>query len=876
MKSSKAKSRRLRVEGLEDRRVLAAYTVNDPLDYDPGQIDWLDNDYSLREAVLLSNMTPNTQIDFDPTVFGTGLNLTDTIELQHGELLITESTTIDASSVGGVVVDAGHGLDELPATGDGVRVFNIDDSSTVKKDVVFIGLTVTGGDLGGSGSFVEGGGIYSNENLTLQGSHVINNAAVADRTNIINSTLEVITHASGGGVWSNGRLVIEMESSVANNKAYVDLSGSDIGSYRTTARGGGLFALGEITEVRDSTVAQNQAFVAMGSFQANTSDSGGVLVAGGGIYVGGFDTERPAPLVGSFASQLLVERSTISDNVARWSIIGGYESFDGSYFVKGAGIAAEYVFGLTLNDSLVSGNRAAAEGVGTSGVNTVEVNGGGAFVEMQAGELLVQSSTITANSVVNNLVPLSAPGLLFGKAYGGGLSIDANATGVTGMRVDHTTIYENTIINESNAVLHDTAGGGLYASHSEDFGIGHTVLAGNKATELAIESADDLYARANQLQTSVDYSVVQAALYVGNSAPNVVYTADPQLGPLQDNGGPTRTHRPSLTSPVIDAGGSLVAGVDAPLYDQRGVGYDRIVDGDGNLPAVIDIGAVEVQGAQDTDGPRVANVIITSQSAVSQHTLDFDERIDGERANPSDPLLGARTGIQLDTMPVALADTIKIQFDEPIDPATLTGALTLIGMQTGNAPTESGVVSYDSMTNTATWTFTGWTLADQYALRLKDTVTDTAGNQLDGEWTNPANRMVTSFGVSQFPSGDSTSGGEFQFVATLMHGDADLDGAIGDYDLTVLLDNWGDTVDRFELGDWDGNGSVGDGDLTDLLTGWGNDLWSENGVDHDLFLLADLDGDLDVDLDDFPGSGATQEEIDAFLAQYGLDIEVVA
>jgi hypothetical protein len=60
---------------------------------------------------------------------------------------------------------------------------------------------------------------------------------------------------------------------------------------------------------------------------------------------------------------------------------------------------------------------------------------------------------------------------------------------------------------------------------------------------------------------------------------------DPNLGPLQDNGGPTQTMALLPGSPAIDAGDNT----DAPEWDQRGEGYPRIVNG------TIDIGAFEVQ-----------------------------------------------------------------------------------------------------------------------------------------------------------------------------------------------------------------------------------------------------------------------------------------
>jgi hypothetical protein len=63
---------------------------------------------------------------------------------------------------------------------------------------------------------------------------------------------------------------------------------------------------------------------------------------------------------------------------------------------------------------------------------------------------------------------------------------------------------------------------------------------------------------------------------------------DAKLGPLQDNGGPTSTLALLDGSPAINAGDPAI--LPAPdQYDQRGVGFSRVVGGR------VDIGAVEVQ-----------------------------------------------------------------------------------------------------------------------------------------------------------------------------------------------------------------------------------------------------------------------------------------
>ena len=64
---------------------------------------------------------------------------------------------------------------------------------------------------------------------------------------------------------------------------------------------------------------------------------------------------------------------------------------------------------------------------------------------------------------------------------------------------------------------------------------------------------------------------------------------DPLLGPLQDNGGPTFTHALLPGSPAIDAGDPNFT--PPPDYDQRGPGFDRVVNGR------IDVGSVEIQSA---------------------------------------------------------------------------------------------------------------------------------------------------------------------------------------------------------------------------------------------------------------------------------------
>jgi hypothetical protein len=65
----------------------------------------------------------------------------------------------------------------------------------------------------------------------------------------------------------------------------------------------------------------------------------------------------------------------------------------------------------------------------------------------------------------------------------------------------------------------------------------------------------------------------------GISGPGDLTATDPQLGPLQDNGGPTLTRAPSVSSPAIDAMFTCA------LVDQRGITRPQ--------GAACDVGAVE-------------------------------------------------------------------------------------------------------------------------------------------------------------------------------------------------------------------------------------------------------------------------------------------
>jgi hypothetical protein len=167
------------------------------------------------------------------------------------------------------------------------------------------------------------------------------------------------------------------------------------------------------------------------------------------------------------------------------------------------------------------------------------------------------------------------------------------------MDIDHSTILQNQSLG---------AGGGIYAAASDQsVNISHTIVAQNTSLGSGVP---DVGVAAGRTATAL-FSLIgdntgsgfSVASVTGSSAdgnfignPYVGGVIDPQLGPLEDNGGPTLTHLPLVTSPVVDAGDpGALSGMDGiPEFDQRGDGAFRVADGTDSGVRRIDMGAVEL------------------------------------------------------------------------------------------------------------------------------------------------------------------------------------------------------------------------------------------------------------------------------------------
>ena len=359
---------------------------------------------------------------------------------------------------------------------------------------------------------------------------------------------------------------------------------------------------------------------------------------------------------------------------------------------------------------------------------------------------------------------------------------------------------------------------------------------------------------------------------------------------------------PAKVAPNLDikftlySASDLVNPVDDPIapvdqidatYSFTGQGvYLLVVDGDenrtwgtGGYDDYGSLGHYTISGF--LGAPRVLDVIVSSTVANNYGTnLPFEFSS------------VAGTEEQMRTVPVGGADRLAVRFSEEVD--VVQGDLGLIAInRVITEPAISAFVAPDDTNGfTATWTFAAALPAAQYVLRLDDTIEDITSNGLDGEWTNPSSFDLVDFNTngpsqttSQFPSGNGTAGGDFQFVFTILPGDGSRDNSVGNADLTLLLNNWGDPNRSFATGDYSGDGIVGNADQTLLLNHWGlafqnlllladyDDNWTIDGDDTTAFMTfynsqnsaADLNGDSAVNLTDY----------DAFYALLNFEIDLI-
>jgi hypothetical protein len=143
--------------------------------------------------------------------------------------------------------------------------------------------------------------------------------------------------------------------------------------------------------------------------------------------------------------------------------------------------------------------------------------------------------------------------------YNTGADASGGALDVAQLSVDHCTIAGNQAIGGSGA---DSPGSGSGGGISGTARMYDTILAGNAA-----DTGSDLSGSI----TSLGHNLIGNSTGGSGYASTDLLNVNPQLGPLQNNGGPTPTMALLAGSPAIDAGDNT----GAPAYDQRGPARSR-------------------------------------------------------------------------------------------------------------------------------------------------------------------------------------------------------------------------------------------------------------------------------------------------------------
>ena len=395
----------------------------------------------------------------------------------------------------------------------------------------------------------------------------------------------------------------------------------------------------------------------------------------------------------------------VSATIAGLTITNGDASE--AAFPAGGGIYNDHST-LTVNDCSLSGNSAqwggGIENESINGSAMLRVNnstlrdnsavgvGGGIYNDGSRGSatLEIVNSTLSGNST----------------SWGGGIyndhatstvsncTISGNSASYFGGGIFNTGIHGSATLRVTNSTLSGNSaslGAGIYS-----YGDSSTMLA-------VLDSTLNANGIFNALATSQLGSTIFNASEITNDSGTInslgynlssegdggfltgtsdQLNTDPMLGPLQDNGGPTFTHELLPGSPAFEAGDPNFT--PPPDYDQRGLGFPRVVNGR------IDIGAFE---SHLTPTPTPTATATATATATSTPTATATAT-----ATPTATATATSTPTPIPTPTPTPTAAYTAQVQQPINPdgssvfnvrrgvVPVKFALTLNGVLTCNLP----------------------------------------------------------------------------------------------------------------------------------------------------------------------------------------------
>jgi CSLREA domain-containing protein len=536
--------------GAYEFRLVANMVVNTLVDE---AIDTDDNTLSLREAINLANGTLSLNalrpgernqvipvagsintIAFDPGLSGPTITLSAVAESRVGPSAFMVNSAVAIEGPSG---DSGVAL--AVKAGTTMRLFDVKTNG----DLTLQNLTLSDGaakGLDGASSFFSGAGGGS--------------------------------AGLGGAIFNQGSLRI-LDCTFTNNTAQGGAGGSFLGTSAFGGSGGaGLAGAGGSASSNDGGNGGGPNAGFGGNISGRNGQSGQFGTGGGGGFGDGSNNSGSGG-AGGFGSG---------------GGGGGYHGGNGGAagFAGGGGGGAG---GGGSGPDGAGGADGHVGGRGGSGFGASPGGGGGGAglggaIYNEAGVVEITNSTFALNAAIGGSAGfssnLSSNGTA-GLGMGGGL---ANHNGT--ISINNSTFSANTA---------GQGGRGVYTLGDSKFNTTSSTKATATINNTIIGQSDtqvfDLFANVLGGTASAAFfgsgNLIRTKVGVpGSGVFGVVSTADPRLGNLQNNGGPTPTMALTLASPAIDAG----TAVGAPSTDQRG--FARV----GN----VDIGAFELANASQT------------------------------------------------------------------------------------------------------------------------------------------------------------------------------------------------------------------------------------------------------------------------------------
>ena len=592
-----------------------------------------------------------------------------------------------------IVDDAGKGTDLIDvwlhgneATGDGPEqgggaIFNGDGRLSIVNATIARnnarGTSSSGGAIlnaGGevtiSGTLVErnnakgnGGGIASTAGSMLS----LNEVTVKDNNAGVDSDSDVrLPHGSGGGIYVSGNATTSVRDSavvdnvaaesgggIVNGSGTMAISNVTIRNNRATpllgegideniGGGGGVWNNTGTFEIADSRIEDNATIGSLG-FGGGILNSGGLVSVINSTIDDNYSSISGGGISASSGSTTTLDNVELTNN----STLDSEDVSAG----QGGGLQLSGDANATLTNSNVSSNKADRHGGGLfNDQGTLTVSGttldsnlagirGGAIFNASTGVTSIEASTLSRNQADlsgGGLSNVGTDAVISINRSTIALNVSTDSKSSTGGGIDNelgsVSLQSVTIAGNTSRV-----GGAGVQNVSGVVSAISSIIAANESTHgdgdlfgSVASGGHNLFGNA----ANATFDLLQATDLVD---------ADPSLGELKDNGGPTETMAPSDNSIVIGLG---VSPDDVPssLTDQRGVTRPQgagpdigAYETDFAVPPVVSITALDAVLAEDeeqghfVDGFTIFTFLVTRSGNTDLSTiLHYEESGFGE------------------------------------------------------------------------------------------------------------------------------------------------------------------------------------------------------------------------------------------------------